>query len=158
MSVLSNPRSKAIGGVILGIVTVVVWARAFREGSTESAWGSSLWASAPDTRGGTISLTPKDVETTEERERRMLLDKKMKELKPDVSDLKRGLVGDGRKTRGDDVRGDQREVPAGFDVSPREACMQMKLEYPEKFGKVDCMSPKYDNPDPWYKTSGLPGR
>ena len=27
----------------------------------------------------------------------------------------------------------------------------MKMEFPERYGSVDCMSDRYDNPDPWWK-------
>jgi hypothetical protein len=72
-------------------------------------------------------------------------------VRDEVGNMKKSILGDRRRTRGDDIIPEAPPVPEGFEFNPREACLQMKLEYPERFGKVDCMSERYDNLDPWWK-------
>ena len=132
---------------------VLAWAVAFKWGWGSSEW-SGLWASAAPTRGNTVSIHERKVESAEERKKRLM--KQNDELKATLSDLKKDVLGDRRATRGDDpFERDLRPVIPG-DVAhytQRDACFQMKLEFPDRFGDVDCMSSEYDDSDPWFRAS-----
>lgn len=134
---------------------VLAWAVAFKWGFASSEWSGFGW-SQQQTRGDTVVIQNKAVETTAEREKRLA--KQNSELKDAMSQLKKEYLGDDRKTRGDDLK-ERKVLPR--DVvhwTQRDACFQMKLEYPERFGEVDCMSEQYDDIDPWFRASRRPGQ
>lgn len=136
----------------LGMVgaAALVWAFAFRSGWAGGD-GVSGWGEGPaETRGKAVVIGNTDVETTDEREKR-LDSSKSKSVRDQVGNVKNSLLGDHRKTRGEDIIPETAGPPEDFEYSPREACMQMKLQYPERFGKVDCMSDRYETSDPWWK-------
>jgi hypothetical protein len=125
------------------------WVLAFQSG-----WASGEWSTGfgdVDTRGKTIHIGSKDVETREERDKRLETVIKTKGLRDEVSDVKKSILGDRHRTLGDDIHAEHGPRPEGFEYNPREACLQMKMEYPERFGKVDCMSDRYDSKDPWWE-------
>jgi hypothetical protein len=135
-------RHLAIGTAVLA------WAVAFKWGFASSEWAGFGWSTI-ETRGGDIAIKEKAVESAAERAKRLA--KQDTELKDALRDLKREYLGDSRKTRGNDLK-ERAVIPS--DVAhwtQRDACFQMKLEYPEKFGDVDCMSPQYDDTDPWFR-------
>jgi hypothetical protein len=136
--------------VVLGATGVgaLVWVLAFETSSNSSDWGSE-WSPQGDLRGKSVAIKVRDVETTAEREKRQAL--KNRELRDDIGSVKKSLLGDKHHTRGDDIQPENPELPPGFEYNPRDACLQMKLEYPERYGEVDCMSDKYDSPEVWWK-------
>ena len=124
-----------------------MWVLAFRTGWDSPEWNEE-WHNPSDVRGKTVYIGNKDVETVAEREKRLA---KVKIVNGEVGALKKTVLGDNRKTRGNDIVPETPPLPEGFDFNPREACLQMKLEFPERYGKVDCMSDRYDSPEPWWK-------
>ncbi|MFT3772071.1 MAG: hypothetical protein QM820_42235 [Minicystis sp.] len=137
------------------VVVVLAWAVAFRSGFGSSEWSGAWWVSPQQTRGSTVVIKEKAVETTAERRKR--LDKQKSELKEALQGLKTDVLGDSRPTRGDTPR-ERQAIPrdvAGY--TQRDACLQMKLEYPDKFGDVDCMSDEFDDIDPWFRAPRKPG-
>ncbi len=96
-----------------------------------------------------MHIDDRHVETTEEREKRLA--PAAKDLRDDLGTVKRDVLGNGHKTRGNEVRGERRAPPPGYDYNPREACLQMKMTFPERYQKVDCMDRKYDSTDPWWQ-------
>jgi len=149
---LSPERLKPLAALGLLGAAALTWVFAFRSGWSNADWNQQ-WSAPAETRGRTIYIGSKDVETTLEKEKRLAV--QAKDLREQVREMRKSVLGDRRKTRGDDVRGEGPEVPEGFDYNPRDACLQMQLEYPERFGKVDCMSDRYDSPDPWWKASPM---
>jgi len=139
---------KPLAVLSLGGAAALAWVLAFRSGWANGEW-SSGGEGLSETRGKTVYIGNKDVETNDEKEKR--LDSKTKGVREEVGNVKKSLLGDRRRTLGEDIVPEVPPVPEGFEFNPREACLQMKMEYPERFGKVDCMSDRYDNPDPWWK-------
>ena len=123
-------RVGGVGGVL------VVWALAFQWGWAKSEW-SSPWSRAAPLGGTPIGLTPRSIETTAEREKRETV--KNKELRDSYQTLKQGVLGDTRKTRGDDpdplLPRPQRE---GDDFTPTQKCQYMKAMDPVKYGAYRC--------------------
>ncbi len=118
-----------VGGAVL------VWAVAFEWGWAKSEW-SSIWAHAAPMQGQSVALTPKNIETTGERETRETV--QAKGLRDSYHTMKQGVLGDTRATRGDDPRlGERPKVDEG-DMTPEEKCEQMKLSDPEKYGGFKC--------------------
>jgi hypothetical protein len=142
-------RVKPLVGVGVLVAAALTWVFAFRTGWASGDWSDNEWKLPSDTRGKTVYIGNKDVETTLEKEKRKAI--KNKDLREEVGNMKKSLLGDHRKTRGDDIVPESPPVPEGFEYNPREACLQMKMEFPERYGGVDCMSDRYDNPDPWWK-------
>ncbi len=136
--------------VVVGAVGAVVagWMLVFETGTEDAEW-SAEWKPPDTLRGKAVAIKTRDVETTAEREKRLAT--KHKELRDEVGNVKKSILGDRKVTRGDDVLPDAPELGADVEYSPREACMQMKLEYPERYGDVDCMSDKYDSSEVWWK-------
>jgi hypothetical protein len=111
------------------------WVAAFSSGFRASDWPSVLPGGSHDTDG-------RVVETPVESEERQA--PKAREIVEHVRSVRRSVLGDGARTRGDDVRRRRQALPPGHDVTPREACLEMRLAYPEQFGSVDCSSSRYD--------------
>lgn len=146
---LSWERVKPLA--VLGIVgaAVLCWVLAFQSG-----WASGEWSTGVadvDGRGKTVHIGSRDVETTEEKEKRLQELIKTKGLRDDVNSVKKSLLGDGHRTRGDDIVPERPPLPEGYRFNAREACLQMKMEYPDRFENVDCMSDRYDGADPWWE-------
>jgi hypothetical protein len=146
---LSWERVKPLAVVGMVASAGLVWVLAFRFGWANGDWSSGWGEGPPETRGKTVYIGSKDVETNAEKEKR--LETSTKGVREQVGNMKKSILGDRRKTRGEDIVPEVPPVPAGFEYNPREACLQMQMEYPERYGKVDCMSDRYDNPDPWWK-------
>jgi hypothetical protein len=67
-----------------------------------------------------------------------------------LRDLKSSVVGNDAKTRGDTVHDPQIRPPkSAYDYTPREVCMKMKVNEPEKYKDVDCGSDKFASPEGW---------
>jgi hypothetical protein len=131
---------------------VIAWAVALHQAFAASEW-TGFW-SAPPTRGNTVAIQNKTVETEAERKKR--LGHRNEELRDALSDLRKGVLGNRRSTRGDDPEAWDRRpsVPGDVaDYTQRDACLQMKLEYPDRFKDVDCMSEDYDDSDPWFQSN-----
>lgn len=145
-------RLRPYAGAIAVAAAIATWALVFREGASDKQWNDNeVLGSSIQTRGKEVALRNSEVETTAEREKR--LTKRFKSLRDMKNDLKKEVMGEGKATRGDRVMEDPGEaIPDHFKVPPREACLQLKLEYPDRFGKLDCMAEKYDSPDPWWNT------
>jgi hypothetical protein len=138
---------------LIGVVgaAALTWVVAFETGSVNGDWNAE-WSSPSETRGNTVYIGNGHVETTEEREKRLApAAKDLRDLKDDLGTMKRSVLGDGHKTRGDDVRGEHIAPPPGYDFNPREACQHMQMTYPERYKNVDCMSDKYNSSEPWWQ-------
>ncbi len=135
----------AIGFLAVGAAT---WVLVFRSGWSNADWEND-WSVPGATRGKSINIAGREIETPVEREKRLAL--QAKGLRDDVGTVKKSFLGDRHHTRGDDIVPETPPLPEGFDFNPREACLQMKVEFPERYGNVDCMSDRYDNTDPWWK-------
>lgn len=147
-------RLKPLAGAGIVGAAALTWVLVFQTGWSNSDWNSE-WSPPTALRGKTVVIHNKKVETTAEREKR--LEVKYKEVHEGISKVKKDLLGDARKTRGNDIQPEAPELPPGFDYSPRESCLQLKMEYPERFGDADCMADKYNNPDPWWQV-GIDGQ
>jgi len=136
---------------VLGVVgaAALTWALAFAMGWGDSDWNTE-WSSPTETRGKSVHIGSRPVETNQEKEQRLA--PANKDLRDDLGNLKKEVLGDGHKTRGDEVIGQRRPPPSGFDYNPREACMQMQMQFPERYRNVNCMDDKYDSPDPWWQS------
>lgn len=135
---------RRFGTCALGAAAVLAWAIALRPGWSSPEW-TGFWSSAAPTRG-------KAIESEAERKQRST--RQNSELKATLSDLRKDLLGDHRRTRGDDPSARARRAVVPRDVArytQRDACFQMKLEYPDRFGDVNCMSEDYDDTDPWFR-------
>jgi hypothetical protein len=138
--------------LVLGGVVVVglIWVVAFKASSTNTAWDSE-WSAPSDTRGKSVGVWNRDVETQAERDKRLATSREAADLKDDLRDVKKSLLGNASKTRGNAVTMEKPELPRDLEFNAREACMQMKLEFPERYANVDCMSERYDSADPWWE-------
>jgi hypothetical protein len=141
---------------LLGAVGAAAWTWA---DTLKRSWASNewtgLWGSSTELRGTTVKIDPHDIETNAEREKR---EKQMNTgLVDDLRGVKRGVLGDKRMLRGKDINGEAVVLPPGHaDYTQREACMQQKMEFPERFKDLDCMSDKYDDTEPWMKAPSRP--
>lgn len=68
-----------------------------------------------------------------------------------LDDLKTSLLGKEPGTRGEEVRPPRLGgVPKRlYDYTPREVCVQMKLDYPEQYADMDCSDDSFDSPFGW---------
>jgi hypothetical protein len=136
-------RRKIATYVFLG-VTAAAWGFAFVRGFAPSEW-VGFSASPSITRG-------KDVKGAKKR-----AEEQTSEIQGALSDLKKEMLGRDEKTRGYDVKGPRAYIPREMRrYTQRDACMQMKMEYPDRFGDVDCMSEKFDDIDPWWQAPRKP--
>ncbi len=122
---------------------MVAWALAFRTGAESPEWNDEWTPSAA--LHGTIAIQSHRVETAAEREERLASE--TKEIHEDLGEVKRAILGDKRPMLGNAIGPVGPEIAPDFEFSPREACLQMKLAYPERYGDVDCMSSQYDGSD-----------
>jgi hypothetical protein len=137
-------------------VVVLAWAVAFRWGFAGSDWEGAWWGSAPTTRGDAVVIKEKEVLTEAERQGRLAKQKKelgdtFREIKDVARSGKKQLVGDRRQTRGDDLRKEEELDPETATWTQREMCQNMKVQFPDRFRDVDCMSNEYDDTMPWYQ-------
>jgi hypothetical protein len=143
-------RLKPVAGVGVVIAAALTWVFAFRTGVTSSNDWNQEWNIPSDTRGKGVYIGNREVETPIEREKRLA---KMRLLNGELGAMKKNVLGDKDKVRGNEIVPERPPPPPGFNFNPREACIQMKMEYPERYGNVDCMSDQYDGVDPWWETS-----
>lgn len=141
-------RLKPLIGVAVAGVAALTWVLVFRTGWSSSNDWNQEWNNPTDTRGKSVYIANREVETTAEREKRLT---KLKLLNGEIGAAKKSVLGDRRTIRGNDIIPEQAPVPEGFEYNPREACLQMKMEYPERYGKVDCMSDRYDSGGNWWE-------
>ena len=137
-------------GVGVVVAAALTWFFAFRTGWASSDEWNQEWNNPSDTRGKGVYIGNKIVETPVEREERLA---KERSLRSELGAVKRSVIGDSKQKtiRGNDIVPERPPPPPGFDFNPRDACIQMKMEYPERYGKVDCMSDKYDSVDNWWE-------
>lgn len=129
---------------------VLAWAIAFKSGFANSEW-QGFWASSQPTRGSSVVIKEKVVETTAERDRRLAKQRKQtSELNEKLHDLRKDFLGDGKVTRGDALRFKQQIPKDVARFTQRDVCFQMQLEEPERWKDVDCMSDKFDDTEPWF--------
>jgi hypothetical protein len=134
------------------VAAAAAWTVAFGWGWQGEGW-QGFRIPAAETRGRHVE-TPAEQEQREAREESA--------LREALRGARKELLGNRSRTRGDDLRsrapitGAQPDEVTGY--TQREACMQMKLEHPERFGDVDCMSSAFDDDDPWFKVPMTPGR
>ena len=148
---MSGDKRYRVGAIAVA-AAVGLWGVALRAGWANDAWTAD-WSPAAETRGKPVYLQSKLVETAQEKEKRLA--EQRLGLREEAGKLKRSLLGDRRRMLGEDIVPEAPPLPAGFEYSPREACLQVKLEYPERFGKVDCMSDQFNNPDPWWTVGAM---
>jgi len=73
-----------------------------------------------------------------------------KEVQQKLDALKTSVLGKDEETRGNKVHAQQIKPPkSDYDYTAREVCMQMKLNYPEKYKDVDCGTDKFSSPNGW---------
>jgi hypothetical protein len=145
-------RVKPLVGAGVVVAAALTWVLAFRTGWADSDWKDE-WQTPSEIRGKSVVIGNRNVETVIEKEKRLAKDRT---LQQGAGALKRSFLGDQRKTRGDDIVPEGPELPEGFDYNSREACQQMKLEFPERYGQVDCMSDAYNSSEPWWKAPRTP--
>lgn len=137
-------RRRRIAAYVFIGATLASWGVAFGAGFAPSAW-VGFTASPSLTRGQDVSGRKKPV------------DPRSSEIDGALADLKKELLGRDEKTRGADPRGPRARIPREMGrYTQRDACLQMKLEYPDRFGEVDCMSGKFDDSDPWWRAPRKP--
>jgi len=142
-------RLKPVAGVGVVVAAALTWVLAFRTGSASSDEWNQEWNLSAETRGKGVYLGNKEVETPVEREKRLA---KARILNGELGAMKKTVLGDKEKVRGNDIVPARPPPPPGYNFNPREACIQMKMEYPDRYQKVDCMSEEYDGVDPWWET------
>jgi hypothetical protein len=140
---------KPLIGAGVAAAAALTWVFAFRTGWSSSEDWNEEWNNPADTRGKGVYIANKAVETAVEKEQRLA---KERALRGELGAVKRSIIGDSKKTRGSDIIPETPPPPPGFDFNARDACLQMKMEYPERYGSVDCMSDRYDTLDPWWET------
>jgi hypothetical protein len=140
-------RMKPLMGPGALLVTGGVWLVVFQSGWQSGDW-AGFWSSSSDVRGSTVDIKGKRVENALEREQRLGITGK--HVNETLYKAKKKLLGERAATLGNDVSS-QREVPDMYRASEREACMEMQLEFPERYKDIDCMSQDISD-DPW-----LPG-
>lgn len=142
-------RLKPLAGIGAVGVMILAWLFAFDSGADDDAWsGHDLKLS--QTRGRQVGGMARKVETSEEKEARLKPIIEKTGIQADLTDLKKKVLGNDDRTRGNDVRGQHGELPPELrDYTPREACEQMRLEYPDRFGSLDCSAERFDNGDNW---------
>lgn len=140
-------RIRPIVGVVSIVAVAVAWYFAFYWGAAQE------WPTAMDTgdvtpsRGTRLGIWEKKVETPVERDQR--INGRRTGLNAELRTLKEKTFGVG-KTKGNDVFGTHGPLPDELlNYTPREACEQMRLQYPDKFKDVDCASHKFDANEPW---------
>lgn len=151
---------------LLGAMGVAgwTWVDTLKWSWASKEW-TGLWSSAPELRGTTVKIAERDIEmvrnieTPEERERREKREMQLTTgLVDELRGVKRDVVGDKHKLRGKDVTAPEQLLPPGYeDFTQRDVCMQQKLEFPERFKDIDCMSDRYDNEEPWFRAPTQPG-
>jgi hypothetical protein len=125
-------------------VTVAAWGIAFSSAFAPSEW-VGFSASPSRTRGKDVSGAKKPIE------------QQNSEIDGALEGLKKDMLGRDGKTRGFDPKGPRANIPREMRrYTQRDACMQMKLEYPDRFGDVDCMADKFDDIDPWWQAPRKP--
>jgi hypothetical protein len=137
------------GGAAL---VALIWAIAFATGSTNSAWDSE-WSAPAAMRGKNVVVWDRNVEgiVESQAEREKRLRNNTAEVKEHIGDMKKKLLGDRTKMRGDAIKPEKEALPSELEFNPREACIQMKLQFPERYTDMDCMSERYDSTDPWWE-------
>lgn len=147
-------RARKYGTYVVVGACVLAWAVVFKSGWGNSEW-TGLWSSGEKTRGSSVVIKEKVVETTEERHKRQAkylrgvaqkreLDEKLRELRTE-------FLGNKSPTRGDPLRFQQRIPKDVARYTQRDVCFQMQLEEPERYKDIDCMSDQYDDKEPWFK-------
>lgn len=153
MGIWTERLKKYQNHVFIG-AAVLAWAMTFKFGFASSEW-TGFWSSSAPLRGSTIPIREREVMSEAERRKRMA--KPNSALKDEIdsakADMKKDLLGDRSTTRGfDPERRGRPSVPSDVrSYTQRDACFQMKLEHPERYGDVDCMSSAYDDVDPWWQ-------
>lgn len=67
-----------------------------------------------------------------------------------LDDIGTSVLGKREKTRGQDIKPPREGIPKRyFDHTPREVCLQLKLQYPEEHRDLDCSSDDFSSPFPW---------
>ena len=79
-----------------------------------------------------------------------------KEVDQKLDELRAKVLGKNEETRGKKVYAPQIRPPkSAFDYTPREVCLQMKINHPDRYKDVDCASDKFSSPDGWIWTPGM---
>lgn len=144
--------ARQFGKYVVVVAAILAWVVVFDLGWASSE-GSGFWPSRTATRGDVVNRE-KRIETAAERERRLA--RQTSEIGEKIADLRNDYLGDGRKTQGDDPKVKPRIPRDVARYTERDACLQMKLEHPDRFGDVDCFSGKFDDTDPWFQAPRRP--
>jgi hypothetical protein len=147
-------RVRKYGTLVVAIACVVGWALVFKSGASSSEW-TGFWSSGEKTRGKSVNIREKDVETTAERDKRMARERlgvaEKREVADALRDLKTDVLGNKAPTRGRPLHYQQAIPREERRYTQRDICFQMKLEDPERYKDLDCMSEKYDDSEPWWQ-------
>lgn len=74
-----------------------------------------------------------------------------------LDDIKEKLLGKGKETRGIDVTPPRERISKKYyDYTPREVCVQMKLDYPEQYADLDCGADSFNSPHTWREGAAPP--
>lgn len=142
----SLPSFERVKPLLLPIaagVGALIWVVAFVTGSRNSAWDD--WSPPSTMRGKNVSVWDRSVETEAEHDKRVSAKMKSLGLRDEAETIKREILGDKSKLRGDAIRPRDDDSSRDDDkFNPREACIQMKLQFPERYKDVDCMAERYD--------------
>lgn len=137
--------------IVLG--AIIAWAVAFESGWARSE-STGFWARRTELRGDAVAIRGEQIETAAQRERRLA--RQTSELEDELSDLRKDYLGGGKRTEGVDPRF-RPSIPRDVArYTQRDACIQMKMEFPERFGDVDCFSDRYDDAEPWFRVPRTP--
>jgi hypothetical protein len=72
------------------------------------------------------------------------------EVKDGLRSIRGEVLGKNTQVRGDKVVGNVvKAQDESFNYSPREVCVKMKLDFPDKYQNLDCSKPEYDSPHDW---------
>ena len=138
-------RVKPFVGPAALLITAGAWILVFQAGWQTGDW-AGFWFSPSEVRGNYVDIHDKKVETPVEREKRLGLDGN--HVNETLYQAKKKLLGERARTLGNDVSPGRGSVPQMYRATEREACMEMKLEYPDRYANVDCTSPDVSD-NPW---------
>jgi hypothetical protein len=138
-------RLKLLAGGVVVIGTASAWLLVFQSGWRGGDW-TGFWSDSEQTRGDAVSIAGRRVETPVEREKRLGITGD--HVNDTIYEAKKEVLGDRSRTQGDEVRRERGRIPEMYRYTEREACMEMKMEFPDRYKDVDCMSADMSD-DPW---------
>jgi hypothetical protein len=142
---------KPLAGIGAVGAMILAWFFAFDSGMANDEWAGHDFK-LNQTRGRQVGALARKVETTAEKEARLKPLIENTGVNAGITDFKKKVLGNDDRTRGNDVRNDHGELPPELgDYTPRDVCQEMRLEFPDRFGTLDCSAERFDNGDNWLK-------